>query len=196
MYLDIFHAIQRITRKISKRHPFQYQCVRDLQLVFRDPLDQGSVRTKPTPEPEIMQKHLHEFEQKWQSVSYNDEFALPSAALREIQCLCVHVSKGCLSGTYPGRGTNRNERLHKELNSLLTNSRYGVELAYAFLTSIFFKHNENICAKRVGRHVTPINAKHLSNVATCELYGLCTQSSIPQTGFISPSLSVAKVHMN
>ena len=70
----------------------------------------------------------HEFEQKWQSVSYNDELVLPPAALKEIGCLRVHVNKGCLSGIYPGRGTNRNERLHKELNSLLTNSRYGVEL--------------------------------------------------------------------
>ena len=55
---------------------------------------------------------------------------LPHAAQFEIQSLLKHVDKGCLSGIEPGRGTNRNERLHRELNAIIHSSRYGVELAY------------------------------------------------------------------
>ena len=54
---------------------------------------------------------------------------------------------GCLSGIKPGRGTNRNEALHKELNKIVSSSRYGLELAYALFSNIFFRHNERIAAK-------------------------------------------------
>ena len=37
VYLDIFHAVQRISTKIPKRHPYRHECMRDLRLVFRDP---------------------------------------------------------------------------------------------------------------------------------------------------------------
>ena len=43
--------------------------------------------------------------------------------------------KGCLSGIKPGRGTNRNEALHRKLNHIMGASRYRVELAYALLTT-------------------------------------------------------------
>ncbi len=59
----------------------------------------------------------------------------------------------------PGRGTNRNERLHRDLNHILTNSRYGIELGYVLLTSTLYHHNEKIRAKinkRVERPVTAI----------------------------------------
>ena len=69
-----------------------------------------------------------------------------------------HIDKGCLSGIQPGCGTNRNERLHKQLNNILSNSRYGVELAYALLTSTFYLHNEEVAAKREKRTARPITA--------------------------------------
>ena len=42
--LDTFHAVQRITSKLPKRHPYHHECLKSLQLVFRDPSDQGTVR--------------------------------------------------------------------------------------------------------------------------------------------------------
>jgi hypothetical protein len=41
----------------------------------------------------------------------------------------------------PGRGTNRNEALHRCLNNLFTASKIGVRLAYALLMIIFDKMN-------------------------------------------------------
>jgi hypothetical protein len=48
--LDLFHAVQRITIKMSKRHPLNSHCVNDLRLVFRDPTDSGHDRMKATPD--------------------------------------------------------------------------------------------------------------------------------------------------
>ena len=58
------------------------------------------------------------------------------------------MERGCLSGIKPGRGTNRNEALHEQLHRIriVSSSRYGIELAYALLSTIFFKHNEKIQA--------------------------------------------------
>ena len=62
---------------------------------------------------------------------------IPLAAIKEILCLLVHTDQGCLSGILPGRGTNRNERLHKDMNSHMKNNRYGVELAYYATSTLF-----------------------------------------------------------
>ena len=52
--LDVFHAVQRVTRKIPKRHPFHYQCQQALRLVFRESGDHGRLRQKCTPQPAEM----------------------------------------------------------------------------------------------------------------------------------------------
>ena len=41
--IDIFHAIQRIVRKIPKRHPYFYECMSDLKMVFHSPTDIGKL---------------------------------------------------------------------------------------------------------------------------------------------------------
>ena len=148
VYLDIFHAVQRISKKMPKQHPYHQDCLKSLRLVFRDPSDQGLQRTKPTPSPDVLRKQLIHFQTVWNGISCNGRDILPPAAKNEIQCLLVHIDKGCLSGILPGRGTNCNERLHKDLNSPMTNSRYGVELAYALLTAQFFRYNEHISASK------------------------------------------------
>ena len=58
VYLDLFHAVQRISSKISKHHKFHNQCLQSLRLVFRDPADQGSQRVMITPSPEVIQQNL------------------------------------------------------------------------------------------------------------------------------------------
>jgi hypothetical protein len=63
---------------------------------------------------------------------------LSAATSDEISKLCKHIEKGCLSGVKPGRGTNKNEALHKSLNAYFRASRYGVELAYNYATDNYF----------------------------------------------------------
>ena len=88
------------------------------------------------------------------------------------RCLMKHIDKGCLSGIQPGRGTNRNEHLHKQLNNILSNSRYGVELAYALLTSTFYLHNEEVAAKQEKRTARPIAACVDTTSSQKECFGL------------------------
>ena len=83
----------RITSKIPKRHPFHHECMKSLQLVFRDPSDQGSVRTKPTPKPEILHKQLCRFKEMWGNVEYHGKQILPPAVVKEIHL--VHIDRGC-----------------------------------------------------------------------------------------------------
>ena len=42
--LDLFHAVQRVVKKISKRHPFSFNCAQAFSLIFRQPHDQGEKR--------------------------------------------------------------------------------------------------------------------------------------------------------
>ena len=175
VYLDLFHAVQRISSKIPKRHPYRHECAKGLRLVFRDPSDQGPVRTKTTPTPDILHQQLLQFQETWKEISYNNKPILPPIAIKEIRCLLVHVRKGCLSGILPGRGTNRNERLHKDINSYMKSNRYGVELAYGLITESLFKHNENIRGKKENSCALPITAYDSTNIPTCiEKFGLHT----------------------
>ena len=152
VYLDLFHAVKRVSSTISKRHPLHYQCTRALSMVFRQPTDHGNVRTKPTPPPTIMLQNMKCFVQQWQDQTSVDGRKVFSPATRkEIDNLCKHIEKGCLSDIQPGRGTNRNEALHKSLNAYMKASRYGVELAYMLLTTAFFNHNEKIAAQGTKR---------------------------------------------
>ncbi len=165
VYLDVFHAVQRITRKIPKRHPYHAECMRALRLVFRQPSDQGNHRTMTTPPIDQLKQQLLNFKSTWEHVSCNGKRILPPAAIIEIRSLLIHVQKGCLSGIHPGRGTTKNERLHRNLNSLMANSKYGVEFSYAMLTSAFFRHNEMIAAnaeKRQTKTITEYSQGDLS----------------------------------
>lgn len=158
---------------MPKRHPYHQDCLKSLRLVFRDPSDQGPQRTKPTLSPDVLRKQLIHFQTVWNGISCNGRDILPPAAKNEIRCLLVHIDNGCLSGILPGRGTNHNERLHKDLNSHMTNSRYGVELTYALLTAQFFRHNEHISASKGHRSEAPISAySKYSTQGEVEMFGL------------------------
>ena len=54
--LDLFHAVQRITRRMSKKHPFYSQCTSDIKLLFRHPTDLGKNRKLITPKPMLTLK--------------------------------------------------------------------------------------------------------------------------------------------
>ena len=70
-----------------------------------------------------------------------------------------HISSECLSNIPPGGGTNRNECLHKQLNSLFTRSKMGILLAYALLTIILYAHNstERVHGRMVRRSINASN---------------------------------------
>ena len=83
--LDIFHAVQQITRKLPKKHPFHSVCVQELKLVFRSPGDYGLARTKPTPQPSQLKNNIDSFVQRWKDVSYNEQFIPTEESIAEIQ---------------------------------------------------------------------------------------------------------------
>ena len=105
---------------------------------------------------------------------FNGAKVLPPVALREVNCILKHVDRGCLSHIPPGRGTNRNERLHRELKRIIHNSRLGVELGYALLTCIFYEHNEKIRATKENRASKPIIARSDHTLYVGERFGLAT----------------------
>ncbi len=41
----LFHAVQRISKSLSKKHPYFYNFLRDLRLVFRNKGNNGPKRT-------------------------------------------------------------------------------------------------------------------------------------------------------
>ena len=61
--------------------------------------------------------------------------------------LCMYYTKSATKyifisqGICPGKGTNRNEALHRWLNNLFNASKIGVRLAYALLMIVFDKMN-------------------------------------------------------
>ena len=123
---------------------------KDLHMVFCDPADMGKVRTMDTSGPDIIERNLNRFEMKCK-VKGRRSWAMMHLNRSRI-CVYKHVRKGCLSSIKPGYGTNRNEVLHWNSNSIKSSSRYGVELAYAMLCSCFYEHNESLLAKVRGCH--------------------------------------------
>ena len=74
-------------------------------------------------------------------------------------------------------GTNRNDRLHRDLNSVFTNSKYGVEYAFTLLTTTFYRHNDEIVARNEHRDPFPIQI-HETLPNTAEEFGLSSPVSI------------------
>lgn len=171
VYLDLFHAVKRVSSTISKKHPLHYECTKALSLVFRDHTDQGQIRQKATPSPTVMLENMRAFEEQWKGQTTDGKSAATS---EEISRLCKHIEKGCLSGIKPGRGTNKNEALHKSLNAYFKASRYGVELAYMLLTTSFYQHNEKVDARN-GKRKCKLVTEHTwlqDNPVPDEYYGI------------------------
>lgn len=140
VYLDIFHAVKRISSTISKKHPLHYECIRSLSMVFRDRTDHGNVRQKPTPSPTVLRENMVSY---FKSSGSMGRMFCPLQPIRRYLDCASTLKKGIK----PGRGTNKNEALYKSLNAHMKASRYGVELAYMLLTTSFYQHNERVDAK-------------------------------------------------
>ena len=149
--LDLFHAVQRITKAMSKKHPQFHNCIRDLRLVFRRDGDVSHERQTHTASKETISSKLASFRERWKGTT--DGFGnhiLTSSSMEAINNLDKHVKSGCLSDIPPGMGTNRNERFHRHLKSLMDRTRIGILLAYALLTVLIHAHNnsENLASKK------------------------------------------------
>lgn len=140
--LDIFHAVQRVTKTLPKRHQLTKQCVAMFRQVFRKDGDSGEKRMSHTPSPQIILSKLESFAAKWKDAKdLEGKKLFTSATLSAISNLKKHISAGCLSNIPPGGGTNRNERFHRHLKNFFHQSRVGIYLAYALLTVIIHSHN-------------------------------------------------------
>lgn len=95
--LDLFHAIQRIAKKASKRHSLFNDLISSSKSVFRDPSDLSDVRQLKTPGPDVLEKNLNAFVERWGSVKSHDAKTILTPVLAEINKLRSHIAKGCLS---------------------------------------------------------------------------------------------------
>ena len=106
--LDLFHAVQRITRTLPKKHPLFHKCVADFRLVFRADGDVGKQRLLPTPAGDVLLSKLTSFVEKWKNFPGNQ--ILTALSMQAFCNIEKHIKSGCLSDIPPGMGTNRNER--------------------------------------------------------------------------------------
>ena len=166
--LDIFHAVQRISKTLRKRHPYRLQCLQDLRLVFRCDGDSGEKRLSTTPSSEKILLNFENFIKKWHKVAdYNGVKLFNNETDVAIERLKKHITLGCLSNIPAGCGTNKNERLHQLIGKYFNRSRIGILLAYALLSVIL--HSNNATIKFGGKAVSkPIvaNCNSLSKVPT------------------------------
>lgn len=141
--LDLFHAIQRIVKKIPKRKKLSKDMANDIGLIFRATNDYGENRKCNTPKPADIIENFRKFEKKWKNPKYKNGTNILSKEIRkEMKKLMVHAEKGCLSGIPPSCSTSRNQRLHKDLNKFIRSSRLGVELAYTRIFRTLYLHNK------------------------------------------------------
>lgn len=98
--LDIFHAVQRVVRKLPKRHPLFMVCVNDLKMVFRDPTDLGLRRTQTTPNPSVCMERLENFIAKWGKCEISGWKVLNDGALKEMSSLKVYTYKERMFSKY------------------------------------------------------------------------------------------------
>ena len=139
--LDLFHAVQRLTKKMPKRHPLYSLCITDLRLIFRQPDDLGYKRLKNTPNPVKIIDNLNKFIKKWSYCDTNGWVVLNENVLKEAKNLEIHINKGCLSDIPPGFGTNRNERLHRHIKPHFSRTRLGLPMALALMTVLLYQYN-------------------------------------------------------
>jgi hypothetical protein len=130
--LDLFHAVQRVVREVPKRITVSRDIANDFGVVFREKNDHGTRREQPTPKPKVILKNLEHFIEKWRDVKNDRDGSniLNTKAMHEIENLKKHIIKGCLSDIDVGCGTSRDERLHRDMNKIVSSTSIGAELAY------------------------------------------------------------------
>ena len=89
--LDLFHAVQRVIKKVPKRDKrertmklIRQRMINDLRMVFRDPADIGSTRMANTPSPAVMLRNLDNFLKKWNDQKHEGHNILPCQTIEEL----------------------------------------------------------------------------------------------------------------
>ena len=182
--LDLFHAIQRIGKKMPKRHPLFSLCMVDLKLVFRKPTDLGHSRSSDTPDAQTILANLNSFTKKWIPCEVGGWKIINEYVLKEINSLKVHITRGCLSEIPVGAGTNRNERLHRHLKPHFSCSRLGLPMALALMTILLYNYNSNLMEKKMG--IPPKLLTHETDQYT-SLYQFGITAKDPEVNNILPS---------
>ena len=140
--LDIFHAVQRISRAMSKQHTMFLSCIHDFKMTLRNPVDLGKRRTMHTPTSDAIIRNIERFMNTWSSITHIDKNIITPKVAKQVHLLQAHINHGCLSNIEPGGGTNYNEALHRFINPhFLHAGRIGLPLAYALLTILFYVYN-------------------------------------------------------
>ena len=178
--LDVFHAVQRISKTLVKRHALLKDCLKDFQLVFRKDGDSGDKRQDNTPPSDVILAKLNKFVRKCDSTGMH---IFSSATVRATQRLEHHVKGGCLSDIPPGRGTNRNERIHHHINALFNKSKSGILLAYALLTVVLYSYNstEKKHGRTISRPITTSSFYHTNNSHDMHVIGIVPNVRKDQT---------------
>ena len=176
--LDLFHAVQRLVKTISKKHYFCTEFSRRVGAIFRSPEDLDEDRKMPTPSPTQLLKNIKKFLEEWDDVNYKSWKIVNGNFLHEIEKLKKHVNNNCLSEIPPGHGTNRNQNLHKNLKSILQSKRMGIQTANALFAQVIYSHNSNGV-------VTPIWALGQPNLPNAIFHSETIESSLlSETDFV------------
>ena len=185
--MGVFHATQRVTKTLSKRHNKFQSCIADLQLVFREDGDSGTRWSLNTPASHVMLRKLEAFDEKWRNVANQDNKKVFSTeTTRAISNLKQHIIHGCLSDIPPGCGTNRNERFHCHMNSLIRRSRIGVLLAYALLSVVMYSHNSamKIKGKTLVRPIIASPERYVRDNIHLPSFRICFSPSVSPSALI------------
>ena len=95
--LDIFHAVQRITRTLSKRHSLYFQCISELRNVFHEFEDIHEERQVSTPPPEVMGVKMDNFIGKWKDACNSYGYPIFQAdTYNALKNVMNHINMGCL----------------------------------------------------------------------------------------------------
>ena len=96
--LDLFHAVQRVIKKVPKRDKrgrtmklVRQRMINDLRMVFRDPADIGSTRMANSPSPAVMLRNLDNFLKKWNDQKHEGHNILPCQTIEELNKLKTHI---------------------------------------------------------------------------------------------------------
>ena len=134
--LDLFHAVQRLVKTISKKHIFCSEFSKQIGLVFRGRNDIEEQRKESTSSPETILRNFENLIEEWKDVNYKGWKIVNESFLREANNLKKHILNSCLSDISPGQGTNRNENLHKNLKSILKSKKMGIQTANALMAHV------------------------------------------------------------
>ena len=84
--LDVFHAVQRISRALPKKHQLFHQCVDELWFVFRAGGDIGIKRCKATPLPGEMLSNMDSFVKNGKTQCWASYFVKVTSYILHITC--------------------------------------------------------------------------------------------------------------